>query len=595
VTFPWGAGAEAWTAWLACGHIDNSILYFLVMLVVPTNILGGLAVYSGIVKKGLQSLKPPPAEQDKPVEQGVLFPANEKGKRSSLAGGVTIWEAAAKAVDPALATAITKEKQWRQNYAKHVVALAEGSCRNEDVALKSAEVGLATIYETFDFVRAGQTLRLGQVMKNPSPDRALHSACVSGTGALAPLCVPYSGKQLRGADLLAQLKNWSAYGCAEAAAMDAIAKAVANPEWLDLRGHCFVILGATSAMGPLEHLLSWGATVIAIARKRTETWEKLMRKARASAGSLVFPVNADSAGMDDATMAEAGGADLLVDTPEIAAWLKTAIAEVEKTRGTTSTTIGVYTYLDGDAHVRVSLACDAIIQEVLSADSGKRISLAYMQTPSLTYTISEESHFESASKYRDSKLRLILPANARPPCTGGASKDGLAKPLLLGEAGARPPRYIHDGLINMQGPNYALAKTMQLWRAVLARSRDGRLVSMNIAPAARTASMVAGNNKNAGSVATGLDGMGHFSPLVVFDSETVSACMAALLVHDLRSPEAPANPRTALAHPWDLASCEAFHGGSFRVGVKPQALGPLFFLYGKLFGAAKQPVVAPTQ
>ena len=65
------------------------------------------------------------------------------------------------------------------------------------------------------------------------------------------LTVPYCGQQLSGAALLAQLKVWREYGCAEPAAMDAIAATVNNPEWMDLRGHHFIILGATSAMGPL--------------------------------------------------------------------------------------------------------------------------------------------------------------------------------------------------------------------------------------------------------------------------------------------------------------------------------------------------------
>jgi len=113
---------------------------------------------------------------------------------------------------------------------------------------------------------------------------------------------------------------------------------------------------------------------------------------------------------------------------------------------------------------------------------------------------------------------------------------------------------------------------------------------MNVAPGARSASMVAGDNKNAGTVAASLDGMTHFPPMVVFDAVTVSACMAALLVHDLKNKDSIAHPKIALAHPWDLASIQAFHGGSFRLGVKPAALGILWVLYGKLFGAGAQPL-----
>merc|ERR1712224_961431 len=102
-----------------------------------------------------------------------------------------------------------------------------------------------------------------------------------------------------------------------------------------------------------------------------------MKAACTSAGKLVFPVKCEPTADAD-ELAKAAGADLMSDAPEIAAWLKDFLAS-EKAK---SVTIGVYTYLDGDAHVRVSLACDAIIQELI-ASTGRQhdLSLAYIQTP----------------------------------------------------------------------------------------------------------------------------------------------------------------------------------------------------------------------
>ena len=48
----------------------------------------------------------------------------------------------------------------------------------------------------------------------------------------------------------------------------------------------------------------------------------------------------------------------------------------------------------------------------------------------------------------------------------------------------RLTQYVHDGLVPMQGPNYALAKSIQMWRGTLARFRDGLRVSSNTAPPA---------------------------------------------------------------------------------------------------------------
>ena len=58
---------------------------------------------------------------------------------------------------------------------------------------------------------------------------------------------------------------WTATGTIEKSCADAIIDVVKNQkEYLDLSNHYFVLLGATSAMGPLETLLKLGANIIAI-------------------------------------------------------------------------------------------------------------------------------------------------------------------------------------------------------------------------------------------------------------------------------------------------------------------------------------------
>ena len=65
---------------------------------------------------------------------------------------------------------------------------------------------------------------------------------------------------------------------------------------------------------------------------------------------------------------------------------------------------------------------------------------------------------------------------------------------------------------------------------------------------------------------------------------------AALLVYDVLNPASLANPLVSLAHPHDLLSANAFHGGYYRCGIKPAALAKLQFLSGKLLGRAKAPI-----
>src|SRR6185436_17606823 len=96
---------------------------------------------------------------------------------------------------------------------------------------------------------------------------------------------------------------------------------------------------------------------------------------------------------------------------------------------------------------------------------------------------------------------------------------------------------ICDSLVAQQGPNYALAKRLQRWRATVARA-NGIPVSFTVAPPTRTRSVV--KNRALAAAYAGA----HVFGVEVFEPSTSNALMAALLVHDLRKPKPP------LAHPW---------------------------------------------
>ena len=102
---------------------------------------------------------------------------------------------------------------------------------------------------------------------------------------------------------------------------------------------------------------------------------------------------------------------------------------------------------------------------------------------------------------------------------------------------------IADRPVPQQGPNYALAKRLQRWRAVVARSA-GQRVSLNVAPSTRTRSVV----KNR-ALATAYAGAHRFG-IRVFEASTANTLMAAMLVHDLRNPESAANPDVSWATRW---------------------------------------------
>src|SRR6185503_7434593 len=85
---------------------------------------------------------------------------------------------------------------------------------------------------------------------------------------------------------------------------------------------------------------------------------------------------------------------------------------------------------------------------------------------------------------------------------------------------------INDSLVPQQGPNYALAKRLQRWRAAVARDAGG-LVSLRVAPATRTRSVL--RNRLLAAAYSGA----HRFGIEVFAPATSNTLMAALLVHDL--------------------------------------------------------------
>merc|ERR1712071_99348 len=144
--------------------------------------------------------------------------------------------------------------------------------------------------------------------------------------------------------------------------------------------------------------------------------------------------------------------------------------------------------------------------------------------------------------------------------------------------------YVANGLSVAQGPNYALAKRMQHWRAVIARSK-GSIVSSNIAPATSTVSVT--QNR---TFAWAYEGMPYFKPYEIFAPESSNAIMTALLFFDLNDPSSAGNPRTKLNNPNQLFSYGSFNGGAWRCAYEVDSIGEAsVFVY---FGRVAKPYVS---
>ena len=471
---------------------------------------------------------------------GVVFP-EVNGKRSTSALGRAVVADALRPVDQVGAQAAERETNWRQGYLAHFRRMVEaGLLRDGEAAVDVARAGLASLHDRMRATTLAGEVPLDEVFASTSP--ALDTATVRGTGErTTELSLPLHGQRLRGDALRRQLDDWSARGILEPSAADAVRAVLANPDWLDLSDQRVVVLGAGAEMGPLRSILSWGGEVVGVDLPRPEIWTRLLEVAGSSAGTLHVPVQ-QGARWSSHDLAAHAGADLLHGLPAIADWLGA-------TKG--PLVLGNYVYADGATNVRVSTAVDALSLELLRRRSD--VALAFLATPTDVFAVPAAAVEHSTRSYRSPSrpMRLVRPALRT--LSGGR--------LLRRNYAPGTDPGINDSLVPQQGPNYALAKRLQRWRATVAR-RDGVAVSLNVAPPTRTRSVV--KNRALASAYAGA----HRFGIEVFEPATSNTLMAALLVHDLRT--AAAQPTT----PWREEATGAVHGGLWRTAYEPRsALG----------------------
>ena len=127
-----------------------------------------------------------------------------------------------------------------------------------------------------------------------------------------------------------------------------------------------------------------------------------------------------------------------------------------------------------------------------------------------------------------------------------------------------------DGLSVAQGPNYALAKRMQHWRAV-SSYESGHVASTMVAPSTATISVI--HNK---TFAWAYGGMPSFG-FEIFKQETTNAVMSAVLIHDVLNDKGPKNPtnrrKFGVDNALKLFSSESVHGGLWRAPYTVDSLG----------------------
>ncbi|KAI2504693.1 3-hydroxy-lignoceroyl-CoA dehydratase [Fragilaria crotonensis] len=159
--------------------------------------------------------------------------------------------------------------------------------------------------------------------------------------------------------------------------------------------------------------------------------------------------------------------------------------------------------------------------------------------------IPQEAHAAATAHYKDYSKKLycvlmhllsngkFLRKNARTPVASGDGKDLF---------------YIVNGISVAQGPNYALAKRLQHWRAILARSKAGCIVSSTLRHPRQQR---------------------RWSRIEPLRGPT-RAC--------------PGNPKTKLSNPNELFKYGGFHGGTWRCAYEVDSIGEssVFIYFGRL-------------
>jgi len=455
---------------------------------------------------------------------------------------------ALRSVDPTGARAAEQETNWRAGYLTHVRRTVEAGLASRTAALQIATAGLDSLHArmrvagpdgehdlaALGTARAARELGTVEVRGEAEPERELS--------------VPYRGRRLRGDDLHRRLVAWVEAGVIEPSCADAVRTVADHPEWLALPDRTVAVLGAGAEMGPLTALLRWGARVAAVDLPRAGLWQRVLDTGRRGAGTLLVPVGAAG---DPAASA---GADLIAEVPEVADWLSALPG---------APVLGNYVYADGATNVRVSVAVDALTLRLTAARPD--LALGFLATPTDVFVVPREAVDASVAAYA---------ARSRPAKLLGRPLRTLSAGRLLRRAylpGADPG--INDSLVPQQGPNYALAKRLQRWRASVARAA-GATVSMNVAPPTRTRSVV----KNR-ALAAAYAGAHRFG-VEVFEPATSNVLMAALLVHDLNTGGGPAHE-----HPWQDEAYAAAHGGLWRSAYAPRSALGLAAVLG--LGAAR--------
>lgn len=468
------------------------------------------------------------------------------GSRSTSALGTSVLADSLRGVDDERVEAVLESAgHWRKHYAAHFAAATQAGAASADATLTMARRGLTSLRERM--VVASPTGDLSLEPASLAPTADVETIVIHGDSPVVrQLRVPYDGVVIAGDALSAQLARWRDEGIVEPAFATAVQRAVDEPDLLTGSGLTMVLLGAGAALGPLADLARWGVDVIAIDVPDPTVQQRISQAAEAGSGRVRVP---RLAGRD------VPGLSITEETAELLEWLQSEQSPDSRF------VLATHTYADGAAHVELTAAADFVGEHLHRHRPDT--AFAFLATPTDSFLAPEAAVDQSQQRWSDHSWNSPARAALR-AVSGGRLLAPAYSSLLTDDTGTQWG--LADTLVPIQGPNYALAKRAQRWRAMTARA-DGITVSANVAPASWTRSVT--KNRVLAAVYRGA----HRFGIEIFAAETTSTLMAAKLLVDLSDASSDAEAPGA-HHPESLFSLDAAHGGLWRQPFDPRsALG----------------------
>lgn len=199
--------------------------------------------------------------------------------------------------------------------------------------------------------------------------------------------------------------------------------------------------------------------------------------------------------------------------------------------------------------MRASVAMDVIVSGCVYYSGRNKPTLIYIDTPSHVHYVPPKVQ-ENSKDYRKKAPRgLRMLANL-----------GFAKsPRFLSTSSS--DWEILDGLSTQQGPNYAIAKLLQRWRALYSRAQGCR-VSITTGPPAKTDSVM-----HSKTMAFVMNHAHEVQPNTAHMPETVQSLMSIIMIRDCHSDKALGARNTidedtsSSKHIMEFIVENAWHGG----------------------------------